>query len=79
MRRDEDLERTDLREEAHLHVSLSTISKLTLFTLTTFPSTTSPLNGFMTMAVYWHLNRAWPVPGIILPSPMLLTVTTEMI
>lgn len=48
-----------------------------LLTLTTLPSTTSPLNGFITMAVYEHLNRAWPVEGMILPSPMSLMVTTE--
>lgn len=33
----------------------------------------------MTMAVYLVLNFAWPVDGIIFPSPMSVMVITEMI
>lgn len=53
--------------------------RLALLTLTTLASTTSPLKGFMTMAVYLVLNFAWPVDGIIFPSPMSVMVMTEMI
>jgi len=52
--------------------------KLTLLTIVTFPSTTSPLNGFITTAVYSHWNFADPSEGMIRPVPMFVTATTAM-
>ena len=41
------------------------IEILALLTMVTLPSTTSPLKGFITIAVYVHLNLACPVEGKI--------------
>lgn len=49
-----------------------------MLTIVTFPSTTSPLNGFITTAVYSHWNFADPSDGIIRPVPIFVTATTAM-
>ena len=52
---DKHLQRSDHGEKAHLAVSaclyLNRRRKHTLLTMVTLPSTTSPLKGFITMAV----------------------------
>lgn len=51
---------------------------LTLLTWVTTASTTSPLNGRKTMALYLTGYRTNPLPGWITPAPMLSMVVTAI-
>lgn len=55
-----------------------TVLHLTLLTWVTTASTTSPLNGRKTMALYLTGYRTNPLPGWITPAPMLSMVVTAM-
>lgn len=54
------------------------IKPLTLLTWVTTASTTSPLNGRKTMALYFTGQRTNPLPGWITPAPMLSMVVTAI-
>lgn len=51
---------------------------LTLLTWVTTASTTSPLNGRNTMALYFTGYSTKPLPGWITPAPMLSIVVTAI-